>query len=76
MECLHGRRVWYIRGATGWKENRIGLNCVPCWQRELRLHDPDSKSHQMARDMLAEVEADYYGLGNELARDTFAEEAR
>jgi hypothetical protein len=39
MECRHGQRVWYVRGATPWVTNRIGLNCIPCWQRELRLHE-------------------------------------
>ena len=73
MECLHGKRVWYIRGATPWEENRIGLNCIPCWQRELRLHDRDSKGREMARDMLAEVETVDYGMGNELVGDILAE---
>ena len=76
MECLHGQRVWYIRGATPWEDNRIGLNCIPCWQRELRLNDRDSKGHDLARDMLAEMEAERYGRGNELARDILAEEGR
>ena len=73
MECLHGKRVWYIRGATPWAQNRIGVNCIPCWQRELRLNDPGSKGHEMARDTLAEMEAERYGLGNELVGDIRAE---
>jgi len=73
MECKHGNRVWYIRGATPAIENRIGLDCIPCWQRELRLHAPGSKGHEMARDTLAEMEAERYGMGNELVGDILAE---
>ena len=73
MECLHGKRVWYIRGATPWQENRIGLDCIPCWQRELRLHAPGSRSHEMASVSLAEVETVDYGMGNELVGDILAE---